>query len=135
MGQTRQSTGWSFGKPALSLNPPIRRTPATPTNGISKLAFESLGPVLPLHVTGPEAPGIKAGTGGLIRCKRARVVWPVALASFRYQELIRAWLVYFLSFFGLAKRLLRFHREEFEIRKSVPPVKSMAKKVQIEFTS
>jgi transposase-like protein len=41
----------------------------------------------------------------------------------------------FLSFFGFAKRLLRFHRKEFEIRKSVSAVKSMAKKVQIEFTT
>jgi len=39
------------------------------------------------------------------------------------------------SFLGVAKGLLRSHREEFEIRKSMSAVKAVAKKVQIEFTS
>ena len=50
-------------------------------------------------------------------------------------ELSRTWLAYFLSFLGFAKRLLCFHREEFEVRKTVSSVKSMAEKIQIEFTT
>jgi hypothetical protein len=41
----------------------------------------------------------------------------------------------FFSLLGIAKRLLRFYREEFEVRKTVSAVKSMAKKIQIEFTT
>jgi hypothetical protein len=50
-------------------------------------------------------------------------------------RIMRKWLVAAFSFLGIAKRLLRFYREEFEVRKTVPAVKSMAKKIQIEFTT
>jgi hypothetical protein len=89
-----------------------------------------------------DVPSLNRSVFGNVRLGFGVVPHPIAFAATgsgprqcTRTRLIRAWLVYFLSFFGFAKRLLRFHREEFEIRKSVSPVKSMAKKVQIEFTS
>jgi len=39
------------------------------------------------------------------------------------------------SLLGIAKCLLHFHKEELEIREAVLPVKSMAEKIHIEFST
>jgi hypothetical protein len=59
--------------------------------------------------------------------------WEGATVTLRTR--IWNWPVALFSLLWIAKRLLRFYREEFEVRETVSTVKSMAKKIQIEFTT